>query len=117
MAPISGSWMRTPMKNASDSLVTTTYKVDGASLTMTDAMGDTYTAKMDGTEAPEKGNAGVTSVTVNKMGPHTILETDMRNGKAIETIKSTVARGGNKMTVVDNDMQRHRVTTYTANKQ
>jgi hypothetical protein len=105
------------MKNASDSLMTTTYKVDGDMLTMTDPMGDMYTAKMDGTEAPEKGNAGITSVAVKMTGPRIILESDMRNGKIIETVKSTIASDGHTMTVVDNDKQRHRVTTYTANKQ
>lgn len=115
--PISGSWMRTGLTNASDSLVTTTYKVDGDMLTMTDPTGDTYTAKMDGTEAPEKGNPGVTAVTVKKMGPRTMLESDMRDGKVVDTIKSTVAADGKSMKVVDSDKLRHRVTTYTANKQ
>jgi hypothetical protein len=115
--PMSGSWMRTGLSNASDSMVTTTYKVDGKMLTMTDPTGDTYTAKMDGTEAPVKGNPGITTVTVKKMGSRTMLETNMRNGKVIDTIKSTVARDGNTMTVVDSDRLRHRVTTYTANKQ
>jgi hypothetical protein len=115
--PISGSWMRTGMTNASDSLVTTTYKVDGDMLTMTDPTGDSYTAKMDGTEAPAKGNPGVTTVTVKKMGPHTMLETDMRDGKVVATTKSTVARDGTSMTVVDSNKLTHRVTTYTANKQ
>jgi hypothetical protein len=115
--PISGSWMRTHLTNASDSLVTTTYKVDGDMLTMTDPTGDTYTAKMDGTESPEKGNPGVTTVTVKKMGPRTMMESDMRDGKVVDTIKSTVAADGKSMTVVDSDKLRHRVTTYTANKQ
>lgn len=115
--PISGSWMRTGLTNASDSFVTTTYKVDGEMLTMTDPTGDMYAAKMDGTEAPVKGNPGVTTVTVKKTGSRTMLETDMRNGKVIGTIRSTVARDGNTMTVVDSDKLHHRVTTYTANKQ
>ncbi len=115
--PISGSWMRTGLTNASDSIVTTTYKVDGEMLTMTDPTGDTYTAKMDETEAPVKGNPGITTVTVKKMGPRTILETDKRNGKIVETAKSTVSRDGKTMTVVHNDKLRHRVTTYTENKQ
>jgi hypothetical protein len=116
-APISGSWMRTGLSNASDSIVTTTYKVDGDMLTMTDPTGDTYTAKMDGTEAPVKGNPGVSSVSVKTMGPRTMLETDMRDGKAVETFKATVASDGKTMTVVDSDKLHHRVTTYTANKQ
>jgi hypothetical protein len=115
--PISGSWMRTAMKNASDSLVTYTYKVDGDMLTMTDPTGDSYTAKMNGTEAPMKGNPGITSVTVKKMGARTMLETDMRDGKVVETTRSTVAMDGKSMTVVDSNKLTHRSVTYTANKQ
>jgi hypothetical protein len=109
--------MRTGLTNASADLVTVTYKVDSDTLTMTDPTGDAFTAKMDGTEAPYKGNAGITTVSVKKTGPRTILETDMRDGKTVETVKSTVARDGNTITVVDNDKLHHRVTTYKANKQ
>lgn len=116
-APISGSWMRTGLTSASDSIETVTYKVDGDTLTMTDPTGDSYTAKMDGTKAPVKGNPGVDTVEVTKMGSRSMMETDMHGGKVVETIKSTVARDGNSMTVVDNDKQRHRITTYKANKQ
>jgi hypothetical protein len=51
------------------------------------------------------------------MGPRTMMESDMRDGKVVDTIKSTVAADGKSMTVVDSDKLRHRVTTYTANKQ
>lgn len=114
--PISGSWMRTGLTNASDSLVTTTYKVNGDTLTMTDPTGDSYSAKMDGTQAPVKGNPGVTAVTVKKMG-RSIMETDMRDGKVVDTIKSTVASDGNSMTVIDSNKLTHRTTTFKANKQ
>ncbi|HEX3432356.1 MAG TPA: hypothetical protein VHT03_15885 [Rhizomicrobium sp.] len=114
---ISGSWMRTGLSNASDSLVTVTYKVDGDTLTMSDPTGDTYTAKMNGTEAPVKGNPGVTTVSVKKLGSRTMMETDMRDGKVIETVRSTVGSNGKTMTVVDTDKLRHRTTTYKATKQ
>jgi hypothetical protein len=115
--PISGSWMRTGLKNTSDNIVTTTYKVDGGTLTMSDPTGEGFTAKMDGADVPYNGNPGITTVSVKKMGARTILETDMRDGKVVDTVKSTVARDGNSMTVVDSNKLAHRVTTYTANKQ
>lgn len=115
--PISGSWMRTGLTNASDSILTTTYKVDGDMLTMTDPSGDTFTAKMNGSEAPYKGDPGVSMVSVKKLGPHTMMETMMRDGKVVATERSTVAKDGNTMTVVHTDDLRHRVTTYKAMKQ
>jgi len=115
--PISGSWMRTAMKNASDSLATVTYKVDGDTLTMTDPTGDNFTAKMDGAEVPYTGNPGINTVSVKKMGARTLLETDMRDGKVYETVRATVARDGKAMTVVESNKMAHRVTTFKANKQ
>jgi hypothetical protein len=115
--PISGSWTRTGLTNASDSLVTATYKVNGDTLTMTDPTGDSYAAKMDGSDAPEKGNPGVTSVSVKKEGARTLMETDMRDGKVVETVKSTVAPDGKSMSVVDSNKLTHRTTTYKADKQ
>lgn len=115
--PISGSWMRTGLTNASDNLTTTTYKVDDDMLTMTDPTGDSFTAKMNGTETDYKGNPGITTVSVKKMGSRTMLETDMRDGKVVDTLKSTVGKDGNTMTVVDNDKLHHRTTSYKATKQ
>ena len=50
---------------------------------MTDPTGDSYTALMNGAEALVKA-IGVTTVSVAKMGPRTLMEKDMRNGKIIE---------------------------------
>lgn len=115
--PISGTWQRTGLTNASDSIMTVTYKVNGDTLTMTDPTGDSYTAQMNGTDAPVKGNPGVTTVSVTKMGPRTLMEKDMRDGKTVETVKSTVASDGNSMMVVDDNKLTHRTTTYKASKQ
>lgn len=115
--PLSGSWARTELKNASDSLTTVTYKTDGDMLTMTDPGGESFTAKMDGAEAPVKGNPGVTTVMVKKSGARTLVETDMRDGKVVDVRTKTVSMDGKSMTVVDSHKLSHRTTTYTAEKQ
>ncbi|MGH6887796.1 MAG: hypothetical protein ACREHF_01115 [Rhizomicrobium sp.] len=115
--PISGSWMRTGLTNVSDNIVTVTYKVSGDTLTMTDPTGDSFTATMNGTKAPYKGNPGVTDVRVRKLGANSIMETDLRDGKDVETIRSTVEKDGTTMKVVDSDKLHHRTTTYKATKQ
>lgn len=78
---ISGSWRTTKVETVSDNAITTTYKVNGDELTMTTPTGQSYTAKLDGTEAPYKGDPGTTSVSVEQMGKNTIEETDKRDGK------------------------------------
>lgn len=106
---ISGSWRNTKMESLSDNAITWTYKVDGDMLTMTSPTGQTYTAKMDGTEAPMKGDPGVSTVSVKMMGKDTIEETDRRDGKVISVTKSTVSSDG-KMMKMDNEDKLHGTT-------
>lgn len=112
---ISGSWRTTKMENISDNGITWSYKVNGDELTMTSATGQSYTAKMDGSEAPMKGDPGVTSVSVKKMGSNAIEETDMRNGKVVGVMKATVS--GNTLTVNYDDKLQGSSMKYTATKQ
>jgi len=58
---ISGSWRTTKIDSVSDNGLSFTYKVEGDSLTMTTPTGQSYTAKLDGTEAPYKGDPGPTA--------------------------------------------------------
>jgi hypothetical protein len=112
---ITGGWRTTKMENISDNGITWTYKVSGDQLTMTMPTGQSYTAKMDGTEAPMKGDPGITTVSVKKMGNNTIEETDMRNGKVIGVMKTTVS--GNTLTVAYDDKLQGSSMKYTATKQ
>lgn len=114
---VSGSWRTTKMESLSDNAITWTYKVAGDMLTMTSATGQTYTAKMDGTEAPMKGDPGVSTVSVKMMGKDTLEETDRRDGKVISISKSTVTSDG-KMMKIDNEDKLHGTTTkFEATKQ
>lgn len=112
---ISGSWRTTKMENISDNGIMWTYKVSGDSLTMTSPTGQSYTAKMDGTQAPMKGDPGITMVSVKKMGNNTIEETDMRDGKVIGVMKATV--NGNTLTATYDDKLQGATMKYTATKQ
>ena len=112
---ITGSWRTTKFENMSDNGITWTYKVSGDQLTMTTPTGQSYTAKMDGTETPMKGDPGITSVSVKKMGNNTIEETDMRNGKVIGVMKATVS--GNTLTASYDDKLQGSTMKYTATKQ
>lgn len=112
---ITGSWRTTKMENISDNGITWNYKVSGNELTMTTPTGQSYTAKMDGTEAPMKGDPGTTSVSVKKIGSNTIEETDMRNGKVIGVMKATVS--GNTLSCTYDDKLQGSSMKYTATKQ
>ncbi|MFZ0311525.1 MAG: hypothetical protein WAL85_02340 [Candidatus Korobacteraceae bacterium] len=114
---ISGSWRTTKMENLSDNAITWTYKVSGDELTMTSPTGQSYTAKMDGSEAPMKGDPGVTSVSVKSMGKNMIEETDKRDGKVIGVAKTTASADGKTLNIVYDDKLHGTTTKYVAMKQ
>ena len=114
---ISGSWRTSKIENVSENGLLFTYKVAGDSLTMTSPTGQSYTAKLDGTDAPYKGDPGTTSVSVKRMGKNTIEETDKRDGKVISVARMTVAPDGKTMTIAWNDTLHGTSGEYTAKKQ
>ncbi len=114
---ISGSWRTTKMENISDNGITWTYKVTGDELTMTSPTGQSYTAKMDGSEAPMKGDPGITSVSVKSMGKSTLEETDKRDGKIIGVAKTTISADGKTLNIVYDDKLQGSTMKYTATKQ
>lgn len=80
---ISGSWRFSKMEALSDNALTFTLRVEDDTLTMTNPVGESYSAKLDGTEAPYKGYPAVTSVSVRRLSKGTFEETDLHDGKAI----------------------------------
>jgi hypothetical protein len=111
---VSGKWQLQKFNQSANGL-TFTYKVDGDELTMSDPTGESYTAKLDGTDAPVKGAYGYDTVSVKKLGPNTIEETDKLNGNVIDVSKITVH--GSSMTIEETNQPTGRTSTYTAHKQ
>jgi hypothetical protein len=114
---ISGSWRTTKIENISDNAITWAYKVNGNEMTMTAPTGQSYTAKLDGTEAPMKGDPGVSSVTVKMIGKDTFEETDKRDGKVTGVWKMTVAADGKSAKAVYDDKLQGTRTEYVAMKE
>jgi hypothetical protein len=94
-----------------------TYKVEDGSLSMSNPNGQSYVAKLDGTEAPYKGDPGTTSVSLKSMGKNTIEETDKREGKVISIVRMTVGADGKTMTVKVEDKLHGTKSQFTAAKQ
>jgi hypothetical protein len=114
---ISGSWVTSKMETLSDNGLMVTFKVEGDTLSMTNPTGQSYAAKLDGTEAPYKGDPGTTSVSVKSMGKNTIEETDKRDGKVISVAHMTVAADGKTMTLKVEDKLHGTNSQFTAAKQ
>lgn len=113
---VSGSWRPTGLSNLSDSGTTMTLKTNGDMLTMT-TYGQKYTAKLDGTDAPMKGDPGITTVSVKKLADKEIEETDKRGNKVVAVTRMTVSADGKAMTLLVHYKERGTTESYTANRQ
>jgi hypothetical protein len=114
---VSGSWRTASFENLSDNGLTFTYKIDGDALTMTTPTGQTYTAKLDGTDAEFKGDPGTNAVSVKKLGANLLEETDKRDGKIISVSKMTLAADGKSMNIAVADKLRGTTMAFVAEKQ
>jgi hypothetical protein len=114
---ISGSWQMAKMENLSNNAVMVTFNFKGDELTMTSPTGQAYTAKLDGSDAPVKGNPGITSVSVKMLGKDTLEETYKRDGKPVSVYKTTLSADGKTAHVVGVDKLQDRTTEFNATKQ
>jgi hypothetical protein len=113
----SGSWRMAKIESLSDNGIVWSYKVTGDEITMTAPTGQTYTAKLNGPEAPMKGDPGVTTVSVKTMGKNTLIETDKRDGKEISVFKLTVAADGKTAKAIAEDKLQNKTTDFDLVKQ
>jgi hypothetical protein len=114
---ISGAWRTTKIEGMSDNATVWSYKFNGDEITMTNPTGQTYTARLDGTDAPMKGDPGTTSVSVKMMGKNTLEETDKRDGKVIGVFRMTVSVDGKTAKASYEDKLQNRTTEFVAGKQ
>ncbi len=114
---ISGSWRTTKIESLSDNATVWSYKVSGDEITMTTPTGQSYTAKLDGGDAPMKGDPGVSSVSVKMKGKDTLEETDRRDGKVIAVFKMTVANDGKTAKASVDDKLQNKTTDFAVTKQ
>lgn len=84
---------------------------------MTSPTGQSYIAKLNGTEAPYKGDPGTTSVSVKMTGKDTLEETDKRGDKVISVSKTTLEPDGKTAKVVVEDKLRGTSMQFVAEKQ
>ncbi|HTA65827.1 MAG TPA: hypothetical protein VK753_10005, partial [Xanthomonadaceae bacterium] len=114
---ISGSWRTTSFQNVSDNGLTFTYAMKGDSLSMSTPTGQSYTAKLDGTDAPYKGDPGTTSVSVKRLGKNVVQETDKRDGKPINVSTMTVSADGKTLSIAFKDLLQGSTSSFVAKKQ
>ncbi len=114
---LSGSFRTTKMEGLSDNAIKWTYRLNGDEITMTNPTGQSYTAKLGGSDAPMKGDPGVTSVSVKMLDKNTFEETDKRDGEVLSVFKLVVAADGKTAKASAYDKRSDRTTDFDAVKQ
>jgi hypothetical protein len=114
---LSGSWKPVKMESISDKELLITYKIEGDVLSMSRPTGESFSAKLDGTDAPYKGDPDTNGVSVKRIDKNTIEETDKFNGKALSIARMTVAPDGKSMTVSSKDVQDGTTNQLTMRKE
>ena len=72
----------------------TTLRIEGDTLSMSDKMGRSFTAKLDGSDAPYSGSPKFATVSVTLIDPYTIEERDKSDGKVVKITRWTVTPDG-----------------------
>ena len=114
---VSGSWRATKLENISDNGLLVTYALDGSTLKMSNQLGQSYAAPLDGKDVPYTGDPGLTSVSVKRLSANTIEESDKRDGKIIWGGRMTEAADGKNMTIAWKDSLHGTSGSYAAVKQ
>jgi hypothetical protein len=103
---ISGGWRMTDA-DVSNHAEDTIFKVSGDTLSMSDRMGRSFSAKLDGTEGPYIGSDEFTSVSLKMIDSHTIEESDKKGGKVVKISRWAVGPDGKTIHVRFDDTQGH----------
>lgn len=115
---LAGSWRLDHVDSASGNVYDPTFKIDGNSVTYSDAAGDSYTAMSGGKAVPNMKNGKADgTVAVKLMGKNVLRETYAEDGKVTSTSTMTIAADGKTMKMVDHNMKNGRTTTMTHDKQ
>jgi len=112
---LSGSWQMAQYNNVSDEGLTFSYKVDGDKVHMSTPGGVSYDAVLGGPAVPITGDPAGTTAAIARNDDGAYVETNSRDGMAINIITMTVGDDG-KMHVVQEDQRDGSKMTYDATK-
>lgn len=103
---VSGTWqlIESDLTNHDED---TTYRINGDTVSMSDHMGRSFTAKIDGVDAPYKGTPEFTSVSLKLIDNHTLEETDKKDGQPVLVMRWAIDPDGRTMHASFDDTHGH----------
>jgi hypothetical protein len=103
---VSGEW-RVIDGDLTNHAEDTMFQVSENTLSMSDRMGRSFSAKLDGTDAPYNGSDEFTSVSLKVIDKNTIEESDKKDGKIVKISLWSVGPDGKTMHVRFDDTHGH----------
>ncbi|HEX4825395.1 MAG TPA: hypothetical protein VFV19_13915 [Candidatus Polarisedimenticolaceae bacterium] len=114
---ISGAWRILKRENRSESALVVTLKLEGNTFSFSDPSGQSYAAKLDGTETPFRGDLNKTNVSVKRLKDGSIEETDKRDGRVVEVTRFAPTVDRKTMTVAMEDKRTGTVREFVLRRQ
>jgi len=115
-SPVSGSWQVVKIEGASQNGTSVTYRSISDGLEASNPSGEGYSARFDGKEYPIHGEPAHNTVSLQRIDPDTIVETDKQDGVIHYQVRMTVSPDGNSMQVSEFDNERGTQMNYTMEK-
>ena len=103
---LSGTW-KVVDRDLLDHDEDTTYRIADGSLAMSDRMGRSFTARLDGAVAPYLGDSRFTGVSVRWIDERTIEESDLSGEEVVQVTRWQVDPDGRTMRVRFDDTRGH----------
>jgi hypothetical protein len=113
----SGSWKMEKWASGSENILTFKYVTSEQGLTMSTPTGQSYTAKIDGTDYPVKGDPSADAVSLKRLEDGTIEEIYKRDRAPVFVNRIRVSPDGRTLTIVSENKQQARTDTFIAQKQ
>ena len=114
---ISGSWRITKRMNRTENALVVTLKLESDTFSFADPTGQSYTAKLDGTETPVIGDLSNTMVSVKRIDEHTIEETDKLKGKVVTVTRFRMSADGKTISISIKDNAKNTTRGFVAHKE
>jgi hypothetical protein len=113
---LSGTWRTVRRGSASDRGLLISITLRRYTITMSRLTGQSYTAQLDGTRAPYKGEPGISSVSVRSLTASALEEIDYLGGRAVTSTRMTLSPDGKSMQIAERDLRSSTITHFTATK-
>jgi hypothetical protein len=114
--PLSGSWQAYKVnKSKNGSIITYRCTADGFSAAT--PLGEKFDAKFDGNFYPVEDDPAHTMVMLRLLSPHTVEQTNKRDGKVVGVLRLTVAPDGKTIHAAYENKENDRTTRSEMRKQ